>query len=203
MIDSLQGILTVKQPHRCVIENDGMGFELMIPFSTFKQLREAGSGARLLCHLVWREDGPQLFGFSSEAERQIFRLLLRVNKVGPKLAVNILSASSPAGLVGMILQEDVVGLTALKGVGAKIASRLVVELKDELMKSGFLTDEGGARPVARRGTIPHEKDLREALENLGYTGREIDKSLRDLAGDLSEDTDLSIMLERVLQYFSK
>ncbi len=203
MIDSLQGILTVKQPHRCVIENDGMGFELFIPFSTFKQLREVGSGARVLCHLVWREDGPQLFGFSTDAERQIFRLLIRVNKVGPKLAVNILSASTPAGLVQMILQEDVAGLTALKGVGAKIASRLVVELKDELLKSGFLTEDETAKPVARRGTIPQEKDLREALENLGYTAREIDRAIRDLANDLTADADLTAMLERVLQYFSK
>ena len=201
MIETLQGILALKLPHRVVIENDGIGFEVFIPFSTYKHLRDTGSGVRLLTHLHWRDEGPQLFGFLTEDERTLFRLLLKVNKVGPRLSVNILSAASPDKLVEMILSEDIAGLTGFKGVGAKIAQRLVIELKDQIMKSGLQTGEM-PKLVAKSSAIPHEAELREALENLGYSAREIDKALRDVGPELKGHKDLPGILELVLRYFS-
>jgi Holliday junction DNA helicase RuvA len=202
MIDALTGVLVSKQPHRVVVETGGVAFEVLIPFSTGPKLPPEGGRIRIFTHLHWREDGPQLFGFADEEDRQVFRLLTQVNKVGPKLAVNILSAASPQKIVEMIVTEDATGLTGLKGVGAKLASRLIVELKDAVLKAGFsftLTADTAAGP---RGRIPHEKDIREALANLGYSGREIDKAVNQVQPEISPNADLQEVLEIVLRFFS-
>ena len=203
MIEFVKGRLHSKQPHRVVIEQNGTGFEILVPFTTSSRLGAAGSEVELLCHLHWRqEDGPQLFGFFAEDERQLFRLLNRVNKVGPKLAINIMSATSPEAFAGMILSEDTVRLTALKGVGPKLASRLIVELKEGIAKLGI----GSAQPVeadAGSSIIPFEADVREALENLGYTGKEIAQSLKRVAKELSPDATIETTIEAVLRSFSR
>ena len=202
MIEFVKGKLHSKQPHRVVVEQNGTGFEILVPFTTSSRLGAAGSEVELLCHLHWRqEDGPQLFGFFAEDERQLFRLLNKVNKVGPKLAINIMSATSPEAFAGMILSEDTVRLTALKGVGPKLASRLIVELKEGIAKLGI----GAAQHVeADSGTaIPFEADVREALENLGYTGKEIAQSLKRVAKELAPDATIEATIEAVLRSFSK
>ncbi|MDD3148667.1 MAG: Holliday junction branch migration protein RuvA, partial [Candidatus Riflebacteria bacterium] len=142
MIEFITGILHTKQPHRVVIDQRGVGLEILIPFSTSRQLPEKGLQVHLLCHLHWREEGPQLFGFASEDERQLFRILNKVNKVGPKLALNIMSATNPEALASMILSEDIARLTSLKGVGPKLASRLIVELKEAIARLGIGTVTG-------------------------------------------------------------
>ncbi|HEY9072236.1 MAG TPA: Holliday junction branch migration protein RuvA [Candidatus Ozemobacteraceae bacterium] len=207
MIEQLRGRLIAKLPHRAVVDWNGLALEALTPFSTFKALAEPGETVTLLCHLHWREEGPQLFGFATEEERSFFRLLTRVNKIGPKLAVNILSAAPVERLVEMIMCEDSRGLTALKGVGPKLASRLVIELKESVAKLGIGMNEdalaraasgasAGGRPLAC------ERDARDALENLGYTGKEIDRALRDAAATLPADADLQTVIEAVLRAFS-
>ncbi|HMM60391.1 MAG TPA: Holliday junction branch migration protein RuvA, partial [Candidatus Rifleibacterium sp.] len=186
MIDFVKGILHSKQPHRVVIDQRGIGLEILVPFSTSRQLPEKGLQVNLLCHLHWREEGPQLFGFASEDERQLFRVLNRVNKVGPKLALNIMSATTPEALASMILSEDQARLTSLKGVGPKLASRLIVELKETIAKLGI----GTVTPATEKETgsgIPFEADVREALENLGYTGKEITQCFKKLGRDFAPD----------------
>jgi Holliday junction DNA helicase RuvA len=204
MIEALRGTLVTKQPHRVLIETHGVAFELFVPFSTFRQLGENGAEVLLQTHLHWREEGPQLFGFFTESERALFRLLLRVNKVGPKLAVNIMSASTPDALIGMIMSEDLAGLTSLKGVGAKIASRLVVELRDVIAKSGLGTgvtfEETGQ---GRKDGLPFAGEVREALENLGYTPKEIDKAFREVGPALPANADVQTVLEAALRSFSR
>lgn len=203
MIEYCRGILISKQPHRAVVEVQGVAFEVLIPFSTFKQLGEAGSTTQLLCHLHWREEGPQLFGFLQDNERALFRLLTRVNKVGPKLALNIMSSCAPEKLVEMILMEDLTGLTALKGVGGKIASRLVVELKDLVAKLGIGGQIGETTQTSVKPSIPFEIDVREALENLGYTGREIDRALKESGSAISPQATVQEVLETILRSFSR
>jgi len=204
MIESIQGTLASRLPHRAVVELHGVGVELAIPMGTFKALGEPGSAVRLLCHLHWREEGPQLFGFLTEEERSVFRMLNKVNKIGPKLALTILSAVSPDQLVGMILTEDVRGLTAVKGIGAKLASRLVLELKDSVAQLGIAGAEAGSRPAAGpRTSFPHERDVREALESLGYSPREIEKALVETAPRLPAGARLEEVIEAVLQGFSR
>lgn len=201
MIDFVTGILHSKQPHRVVIDQRGIGLEILVPFSTSRQLPEKGLQVNLLCHLHWREEGPQLFGFASEDERQLFRVLNQVNKVGPKLALNIMSATTPEALASMILSEDQARLTSLKGVGPKLASRLIVELKETIAKLGI----GAVTPPTEKETgtgIPFEADVREALENLGYTSKEITQCFKKLGRDFAPDATIEDIIEKVLRAFS-
>ncbi len=207
MIETLRGKLVAKFPHKVVVDWNGLAFEVLVPFTTSKALAEPGETVTLKCHLHWREEGPQLFGFASEDERAFFRLLTRVNKIGPKLAVNIMSAASVDKLVEMIMSEDVRGLTSLKGVGQKLASRLVIELKENVAKLGIGGSEAAlARAAAGQqpagGKLACERDARDALENLGYTGKEIDRAIRDVSASLPADADLQIVVEAVLRFFA-
>lgn len=203
MIESISGKLISKLPHRVVIERAGIGFDIQVPFSTSKQLSPIGDEVKVLCHLQWREDGPQLFGFASEEERSLFRILTKVNKVGPKLAINIMSATSPESLVSMILGENNAGLTSLKGVGPKLASRLIVELKEPIAKLGIAgSDQGQHETGHQTSALPFEAEVRDALENLGYTSKEISKSLKKVAKTIGSDPTIEEIIEAVLRSFS-
>ncbi|MGM0598806.1 MAG: Holliday junction branch migration protein RuvA [Candidatus Rifleibacteriota bacterium] len=201
MIEYLAGKLINKLPHRVVVEVSGIAFDVQVPFSTSRKLPAAGNETKILCHLQWRDDGPQLFGFASEDERKFFRILTKVNKVGPKLAINIMSSTTPESLSSMILQENKSGLNSLKGIGPKLASRLIVELKEPVSKlglSGDLENEPREKPPA----LPFESDVREALENLGYTGKEINQSLKKVSKQIGDDADIEDIIEAVLKSFS-
>lgn len=202
MIEYITGKLSLKQPHRVVVDSLGAGIELMVPFSTSKDLPSVGQDVKLLCHLNWRkDDGPQLIGFLTSDERQVFKSLIGVNKVGPKLALNIMSTTTPEALATMILTEDHKKLRTLKGIGPKLASRIVVELKDEIVKLG-IGSEDMSEIIGAGTTIPHEEDVREALTNLGYTTKEIDACLTSVAKDLPEDASIESIIGKVLQSFS-
>lgn len=201
MIEFITGKLHTKQPHRVVVDQNGIGYEILVPFSTSRHLPACETQVQILCHLHWREEGPQLFGFLSEEERQLFRVLNKVNKVGPKLALNIMSATTPEALASMILSEDSARLTSLKGVGPKLASRLIVELKESIAKLGIGTT--GTMVEAEANTaIPHESDVREALENLGYTGKEITQCLKRVSKELNANSSIEETIEAVLRSFS-
>lgn len=204
MIESVAGKLSVKQPLRIVVEQAGIGYEVLVPFSTSRALPPVGEHIKILCHLHWREtEGPQLFGFAAEDERSLFRILTKVNKVGPKLALNIMSASTPEALASMIISEDSARLTSLKGVGPKLASRLIVELKDPISKLGLGSQNPEAAIAAVESEkLPHEADVREALENLGYSNKEISASLKKVRSELSADATIEQVIEAVLRYFS-
>ena len=204
MIEFIKGKLVNKLPHKVIIEQSGLGYEIFVPFSTIGKLPQKGEMAQVFCHLQWREnEGPQLFGFATDEERQFFRLLTKVNKVGPKLAINIMSSSTPEKLAQMILSEDQKALNSLKGVGPKLASRLIVELKEPISKLGICSadfDPSKATPIS--STIPHEAEVKEALETLGYTSKEINKSLKQIAGEISEDASIEEIIEAVLRSFA-
>ncbi len=199
MIDFVSGTLFTKEPLRVVINNHGIGIELLVPLSTSKSLPEKGKEITLLTYLHWRqEDSPLLFGFYTEDEREIFKLLVGVNKVGPKMAINVMSAVEPEAFATMILSEDVARLTSLKGVGPKLASRLVIELKDKISKLGI----GASKieePQEESKVIPFESDVREALENLGYTSKEITQGIRRIAPIVSSDASIEDIISQILQ----
>lgn len=202
MIEALEGRLVQKLPHRAVISVGGMSFDVHIPFATAKSLPESGESARILCHLHWREDGPQLFGFASEQERAFFRLLTRVNKIGPKLALNIMSSAETVELAEMILSENLHALTSLKGVGGKLAARLIVELKEPLARLGIATGDSSESATTRKGEIPFENEVRDALDNLGYMPREINRIFKEIGPKLKPDISIEEIIGLILRSFS-
>ena len=132
MIGRLRGVLAEKQPPLLLLDIQGVGYEVSAPMSTFYQLPAAGETVTLLTHLVVREDAHLLFGFATENERAMFRSLIKVNGVGAKLALTLLSGISASDFARCIRDNDTATLVRLPGVGKKTAERLVVEMRDRL-----------------------------------------------------------------------
>lgn len=178
-----------KQPPHLLIDVHGVGYEVEAPMSTFYNLPEAGLEITLFTHLVVREDAHVLFAFGSEAERRFFRSLIRVNGVGPKLALTILSGISVEGFVRCVQENDTAALTRLPGIGKKTAERLVVEMRDRL--------DDAAAPGAASGVVAHPRDeALGALVSLGYKPQEATHMLQAIkeAGLSSEE-----LIRRALQ----
>jgi Holliday junction DNA helicase RuvA len=186
MIGTLRGVLSAKAPPQLVVEVGGVGYELEAPMSTFYTLPAIGGELRLLTHLVVREDAHVLYGFATEDERRLFRSLLRVSGVGPKLALAILSGSSVDAFAQCVEAQDAGALTRIPGIGRKTAERLLVEMKDRLRGiAGGLDDAarvghgGGARAEAL-----------SALVALGYRPQEATRLLQAVAADAATTEEL-------------
>ena len=170
MIGLLRGSILRKQPPHLLIDVHGVGYEVEAPMSTFYNLPDTGVEVVLYTHLVVRDDAHILFGFGSETERRLFRSLIRVNGVGPKLGLTILSGISVDGFVRCVQENDTAALTRLPGIGKKTAERLVVEMRDRL-------DEAAAPTVAGANAHPRDEAL-SALVSLGYKPQEASQMLR-------------------------
>ena len=170
MIGRLTGKLLSKQPPDLLLDVNGVGYEVQAPMGTFYQLPVPGESVSLYTHLVVREDAQLLYGFISDSDRQLFRTLIRVNGVGPKLALTILSGIEVDQFVACVQQGDTASLVRLPGVGRKTAERLLVEMRDRLADwapRGLAADAAGATVVARGGG-PLIDDAESALVALGY-----------------------------------
>jgi holliday junction DNA helicase RuvA len=132
MIGSLAGVVASKSPPHLLLEVGGVGYELEAPMSTFYVLPEVGQRTRLLTHLHVREDAQVLYGFGTAAERVLFRNLLKVSGVGPRIALAILSGVTAATFGQAVLAKDSAMLTRIPGVGRKIAERLIIEMRDRV-----------------------------------------------------------------------
>jgi len=178
MIGRLQGILLEKQPPQLLLDVQGVGYELDASMSTFYQLPEVGESVILHTHLVVREDAQLLYGFFSLSERLMFRQLIRISGVGPKLALTILSGMSTDDFSRCIMDGDAKALTRLPGVGKKTAERLVIELKDRLDKDASVSLPGVPAAVSRVASPVN--DAVSALISLGYKAQQASKVVRDL-----------------------
>lgn len=177
MIAFLHGRLADKRPPTLVVDVGGVGYEVEAPLSTFANLPATGETVRLLTHLVVREDAHLLFGFASEAERGLFRELIRVSKIGPKVALGILSGISVEEFVACVEEGDAGRLTRLPGVGKKTAERLVLEMRDRLAAqeaAGFVPSLGPAPAPSDDG----RREAFEALVALGYRQAEATRMLK-------------------------
>jgi len=174
MIGQLHGILLEKQPPQLLLGVHGVGYEVEASMTTFYRLPELGQEVTLHTHLIVREDAHILCGFYTREERTLFRTLLKVNGVGPKLALTILSSVEPAEFVRCVQQHDTASLVRMPGVGKKTAERLVMEMQDKL-KDWVMPLENSAKPVpissagARQQII---QDAVSALVSLGYKPQE-------------------------------
>ena len=208
MIGRLRGILIEKQPPWVVLDVHGVGYEIEAPINTILALPALGETATLFTHLVVREDAQLLYGFSNDAERRLFRELIKITGVGPRMALAILSGMDRTQLVRCLLDSDAKALTQLPGVGKKTAERLIVELRDrlekwpELQASGpkgedmlaALSDTSGEAP--RDGD--HYRDAEAALVALGYKPAEAARMLSGLDGAESVEALIKQALARKL-----
>ncbi|MBE9568541.1 MAG: Holliday junction branch migration protein RuvA [Proteobacteria bacterium] len=182
MIGRLQGTILEKQPPTILLDVQGVGYELEASMSTFYHLPECGESIVLHTHLVVREDAQLLYAFYSLSERLMFRNLIKISGVGPKLALTILSGMSAEDFTRCILEEDSKTLTKLPGVGKKTAERLVIELKDRLQKDDAVKLPGvagtaGARIERQANPV---NDAVSALISLGYKAQQASQMVRDL-----------------------
>jgi Holliday junction DNA helicase RuvA len=170
MIAWVEGVLRAKSPQRVVIDVQGVGYELLISLSTFAELPDVGKTVALHVHTVAREDALLLYGFASQQEKAVFELLLRANRVGPRLAQTILSGIAADRLVAALRNREVRVLTGVPGVGPKMAERMVVELRDRAADLGIAA-QSQSQAVAS-GAADEDDEVREqvlsALLNLGY-----------------------------------
>ncbi len=178
MIGFLTGRLTVKQPPLLWVDVNGVGYELEAPMSTFYGLPSSGEAVTLFTHLVVREDAHILYGFGTDGERRLFRALLKVSGVGPKIALGILSGASVEDFVRIIEAEDVAMLTRIPGIGRKTAERVIIEMRDNVQKFS-VPAAGGAVPAAAAGAAatPHSEAY-GALLALGYKPAEVARLLK-------------------------
>lgn len=168
MITHISGLLLDKKPPLLTIDVNGIGYEIFAPMSTFYQLPDCGNKITLLTHFVVREDAQLLFGFHSEHERKLFRALIKVNGVGPKLALTILSGIETADFIACIHAQDDTRLTRIPGIGKKTAERLVVEMKDTLAQ--WNTNHAEIISPQNNLADPNQaiQDAIQALTALGY-----------------------------------
>jgi holliday junction DNA helicase RuvA len=175
VIGFLKGRLASKQPPMLMVDVNGVGYEMEAPMSTFYGLPAAGEPVALFTHLVVREDAHILFAFGTDGERRLFRGLLKVSGVGPKIALGILSGASVDDFLRIIEAEDVAMLTRIPGIGRKTAERVIIEMRDSVKKLSMPAN--GADP-AGTGTATPQSEAFSALIALGYKPPEVARLLK-------------------------
>jgi Holliday junction DNA helicase RuvA len=196
MMVFLDGVVEAKEPTHVVVNVNGTGYEAAIPLSSYDRLPREGERVRLLTVLVVREDAHLLFGFMTEEERSLFRMLTDISGIGPKLGLAVLSGLSVRELKAAIAGNDVKRLSGISGVGKKTAERIALEMRDKLGRGELMeAATGGAHP----GPVDSKlRDVLLALVSLGYKQAEAQRMVKDMAGDLKPDEPLEDVLRRVL-----
>jgi Holliday junction DNA helicase RuvA len=204
MIARLEGLLIERTPTRVVIDVGGVGYEALIPLSTFSRLPDEGKTVALRIHTHVREDALQLFGFATELERAAFGMLLHASRVGPKLAQTILSGLDAATLVGAIQRGDVVTLRSAPGVGAKLAERIVVELRDRALELvGLEADVEARRAPAQRAEGARRGELVSALVNLQTPRPKAERVAEDVVAERGAETPIEELVRAALQRLAR
>lgn len=181
MIGKLTGIVSQKTPPQLLIDVQGVGYEVDAPMSTFYALPEVGEKVSLLIHTHVREDALQLYGFATDAERSLFRSLIKVSGIGAKLALTILSGIDAVAFVQCVQAADTTALTRLPGVGKKTAERLVVEMKDKIKAAAPVGDSTSLAEVGVATVSNPIEEAVTALISLGYKAPEASRMVRAVA----------------------
>jgi holliday junction DNA helicase RuvA len=200
VIAQLKGTLVEKSPTRLVVDVGGVGYDVLVPLSTFYGLGEPGSGVMLRIHTHVREDVIALYGFSTPLEQDLFERLIAISGIGPKLGLAVLSGIEPTDLIRAIRSQDVARLTKIPGVGKKTAERIGLELKDRLPAQA--TPAAGSVPASGRPEDQLRDDLLSALVNLGYQSTAAEKAI-DRALKASPDAGLEQALRDALRSMMK
>lgn len=185
MISFLHGKLVDALPTQVTVDVHGVGYEVLIPLSSFDKLPAPGGEVRLLTHLAVREDAHVLYGFMTAAERELFRMLINtVSGIGPKIALNVLSGMNPVAFRGAVANGDVKALSSISGVGRKTAERIVVELKDKIGAAGAWEASSAERALSASDQRVHDAVL--ALVALGFKQPDAHETIRAAQAMLGE-----------------
>ena len=198
MIAHLKGKLTHKSPVAIIIDVNGVGYQVFVPLSTFYALPELESEISLGIHTHMREEALKLFGFYTIDEKKIFEKLITINKVGPKLALTILSGMTPADILSTINSNDIVKLSTIPGIGRKTAERLILEMRDKM--DGLSLDF-----VATKDPGPEKElfdDALSALVNLGYKKSQAELALKKVYAESAEDNSIENLIKDSLNLLS-
>ncbi len=196
MIARLTGKLAVKNPDEIIIDAGGVGYQVFIPLSTFYELPERGETLTLQIHTAMRENAFELYGFLTMKEKAMFKLLLSVSKVGPKLAQNILSGISSDDLTSAILTGDILKLNGIPGIGKKTAERMILELKDKVPKAQGAEQDAAAIPGALLD------DALSALLHLGYKRATSERAVKRAINEAGRDGQLEEIIRLSLKYLA-
>lgn len=198
MIAWVEGTLRDKAPLRVVVDVNGVGYELHVSLSTSAALPDTGKTVSLHAHTVAREDALLLYGFATSYEKQVFELLLRANRVGPKLALTMLSGMSPERLVAALRDGEVAAMKGIPGVGAKTAERMVVELRERALELGARAGGEIADPAAGGREDLYEQ-LLSALVNLGYPRSQAERVVETAVSEAGEDATIESLIRIALR----
>ncbi|MGO9750680.1 MAG: Holliday junction branch migration protein RuvA [Solirubrobacteraceae bacterium] len=183
MIALLSGTVAVRRSDHVVLDCGGVGYRLAVSAETLRQVPALGHSAVLHTHLVVREDALSLYGFATEEERDLFLMLLGVQSVGPKLALEVLSGGSPRELVAALAAGESARFQAVRGIGKRTAERIIVELREKVT----VAENSAVGAIAvRRGDDP-QTIAREGLIGLGYSAQEVDRLLDGASGERPEE----------------
>jgi Holliday junction DNA helicase RuvA len=196
LISYIKGTLAEKSPARIVIETNGVGYEVLIPLSSYDALPRVGEEVTVQTHHHVREDTQQLYGFATDKERQLFRMLISVSGIGPRLALGILSGANVDGFCEAVVGEEVDLLTAIPGIGKKTAQRLIVELKGRIEEEEVLVAVGKGLAAADSGT----REAIEALMALGFTRSVSKKAVEKAAGGSEGSRCVEELVRSALRY---
>ena len=194
MYHHIKGTLVQKTPAEAVIDAGGVGYQISISLNTFDKLPEAGNQAKLLTYLHVKEDIMQLFGFASEKERKVFKVLIGVSGIGPKLALTVLSHMAPEDLEQAVANQDMTMLTAISGIGKKTAERLLVELKGKIAEAVV---EGLPSIKGQTGGI--SDPVIEALMTLGLNFAEAKSALDRAKAKLGDKAPVEQLIREALK----
>lgn len=192
MIVSLEGRLALKEPNKLVIEVAGIGYEVLISLNTFSKVGKH-ENIKLHTHLIVKEDSHTLYGFFEGSEKHLFQQLIKISGVGGNTALTILSSVSPKELEHAIATENVAMLKKIKGIGAKTAGRIILEL------SGKLKTEGSIFPAAEGSAGKKRQEAMAALQTLGFSRAEIDKRLDAIIQDKGDEVGVEEMIKLALK----
>jgi len=198
MISTITGILKSKSPTEAIVDVNDIGFSVNIPLSTYEKLGDAGTRVSLFVHLYVREDVIQLFGFISEEERSLFRMLISVTGIGPKIAQSILSGISIEELKSHVLNKNIEALTSIPGVGRKTAERIILELRDKIAKIPM-----GGEPILGDTELQVAKrnEALQALISLGYNQQIAEKAIRLVLKECkTSEISIEELIKRALRF---
>lgn len=199
MIAWLEGVLRERAPTRVVVDVRGVGYEIHVSLATFAALPDEGKTVSLRVYTHAREGALQLFGFASAEERTAFELLLRASRVGPKLAQTVLSGIRPASLLEAIRSGNGAPLRAVPGVGAKMADRILVELRDRADELAAAISGSSSGPSAPAAGSESRQQALSALQNLGYPKVQAERILTDAEAELGDDVTVEAYVRAALR----